>query len=47
MHLEIAREAVHVEKSTPSETLRETAQAGKSASVEKNEENKKRKLGNH
>ena len=45
MHLETAREEVHVEKSTPSETLRETAQAGKSAPVEKNEENKKRKNG--
>ena len=45
MHLETAREAFHAKMSTPSETPRETVQAGKSTLAEKSGENKGCKNG--
>ena len=45
MSLETTREVVNAERSVPAEAPREGIQAGRSATAEKNEDNKKRKSG--
>ena len=47
MHLETTREAVYARRSTSVEALYEIMPAGKSTSIEKNGDNKKRKGGDH
>ena len=47
MRLETALEGINAMRSVPAEAPREWAQVGKSATTEKNEDNKKRKSGYH